>query len=499
MNIAHPLAKHAALNPQKTAIRFEQNTLSYQQLNNSANQLANYLQVLGIQRGDRVALFLPNIPEFTIAYYAIQKLGAIAVSLNSMLKSGEVTFIVNDADAKVIITTAELQQEIAQPDISQTLDIVIVETEDKSCLAPLLADMSDQFKTVELSANDPAALLYTSGTTGFPKGATLSHHNIIANIAAAIDYTDMTADDRLQIFLPLFHCFGQNFIMNASIYANAQLVLQRRFVPEQTIASITDDQVTMFFGVPTIYIYLLNADLSADVFSKTRYHFSGAAPLPQEVATQWHDKYHHRIYEGYGLTETSPFASYNHKEQFKLGSIGTPIDGVEMKIIDDEGTEVTDDKWGEIVIKGHNVMLGYWGKEQATKEAIIDGWFHSGDVGRRDEDGYFYICDRMKDMINHAGFNVYPAEIENSLHAHPAIAEVAVYGVNDGLKGEKVVASIVVKTEENVSIAELDQFCREHMAAYKIPQQWLFTDAIPKGATGKILKRVLRDAENAKN
>jgi long-chain acyl-CoA synthetase len=344
-----------------------------------------------------------------------------------------------------------------------------------------------------MNTEDPAALLYTSGTTGFPKGATLTHGNIVSNIWATVHHAGFTLNDRMALFLPLFHVFGQNFIMNATFTACATLVLHRRFVPDQVLDSIGRDRVTMFFAVPTIYINLLNMDLSKYDLSSIRYEFSAAATMPQEISAQWTERFGRPVYEGYGLTECSPFACYNHDFRHKFGSVGTPIENFEIKIFDEKDSEVPLGKWGEICIKGPGVMSGYWNRPEETSVALRNGWLHSGDTGTMDDEGFVFIVDRVKDMINVAGFKVWPAEVEQYLYRHPAVKELAVYGVPHPEKGETVLVAVVLKENMEVTTEEIIAFCREKMADYKVPAVVEFIEKLPKSATGKILKRVLRD------
>jgi long-chain acyl-CoA synthetase len=497
VNVAHALERSRERGPERAAIVCEGRTLSYAELDSAASRAANALRELGVERGDRVALFLPNIPAFAISYLGIQKLGAIAVSLNSLLKRDEVRFILEDSQPRVVVTTAAQRANVPDDELATKPVVVIAEgeaTEKDRLLEALLERASDHAPAIDVDASHPAAILYTSGTTGFPKGATLSHGNVTSNIAATERYTGMTSRDRLLLFLPLFHCFGQNFILMTGLRAGATLEMQRRFVMEQALESIQrrEGAATMLFGVPTTFITLLNAGLADDTFRSTRYCFSAAAPLPMEIARAWEEKFGHKIWEGYGLTETSPFASYNHERKHKLGSIGEAIEGVEMKVVGPDGAEVERGVWGEIVIKGPNVMLGYWNRPQDTASAIRDGWFHSGDIGVRDEDGYFSICDRLKDMIITSGFNVYPAEVENVLYAHPAVGEAAVYGAPDTVRGEQVNANVVLRPGAVANAEELIEFCRSRIAGYKTPRHIEIVAQIPKSPTGKILKRVLR-------
>ncbi|BAU64850.1 AMP-dependent synthetase and ligase [Stanieria sp. NIES-3757] len=491
MNITYHIERASKLFPDKTALIFEEKSYTYQELDRLANRMANGLTKLGVTKGDRVALFLPNIPEFIISYLGTLKLGAIAVSLNVMLKSSEVSFILNDCTAKVLVTTEELREQVIKPDIPQLQTILLAEQQIGRGISLdwIIANASPEAEAIDLNKKDPAAIVYTSGTTGFPKGATLSHGNIVSNMAAQNHCCNMTSGDRLLLYLPLFHCFGQNAVLNAGLNVGATIVLQRRFNPEQVLDAILTEKITMFFGVPTVFITLLN--LNPSILANVRYFFSAAAPMPVEIAQKWQEQYGIVIHEGYGLTETSPCACYNHNSNYKFGSIGTPIDNVAMKIVDTEGKELPPGEIGEIAIKGSNVMLGYWNRPLETAKVLKNGWFHSGDIGSMDEDGYFYIVDRLKDMINVSGFKVYPAEVENVLYQHPAVAEAAVYGLPDPFKGETVNANIVLKDGYTITETEIAAFCAEKIATYKVPKCFKFVDAIPKNATGKVLKRLL--------
>ena len=497
MNIAQHIQRGQLLFPDKIALIFEDNYFTYQQLDQLANRVANGLRGLEIQKGDRVALFLPNIPVFVFCYLGIQKIGAIAVSLNVMLKSDEVKFILNDCSAKTLITTEKLSKNVPDWDLPQLEHILIADGRSNKGinLEQLMASAASTARAVEMERDEPAAIVYTSGTTGFPKGATLSHGNIISNMYSKNRCCGMQSDDRLLLYLPLFHCFGQNAILNAGLNACATIVLQRRFDPEQVLETIATQGITMFFGVPTVFIKLLNMDTSGYNLKSVRYYFTAAAPMSGEVVQQWQEKYGCVIHEGYGLTETSPFACYNHDLKYKLGSIGAPIENVEMKIINSDGKEVKPGELGEIVVRGPNVMLGYWNRPIETAQVLRNGWFHTGDIGMMDEDGYFYLVDRLKDMINVSGFKVYPAEVENVLYAHPAIAECAVYGTSDPVKGEIVKAKILLKAGFAVTQEDIIAFCSEKMANYKIPGTIKFIHSLPKNATGKILKRLLREEE----
>ncbi len=495
MNIAHHVERGSKLFPDNIALIFEEKCFTYKQLDELAGRVANGLRSLGITVGDRVALFLPNIPEFIISYLGILKIGAIAVSVNVMLKSTEVSYILQDCTAKVIITT-ELQSEyVAIADLPQLQHILIAEgrANHQMSLAQLMASASPDAPAVEMDCHAPACILYTSGTTGFPKGATLSHGNIISNSYCANRFYRIHNRDRLLLYLPLFHCFGQNAILNTGLSACATIILHRRFDLEQVLQSIVTHQVTMFFGVPTIFIKMLNTDTNGYNLESVRYYFSAAASMPVRVAQQWQHKYGKVIHEGYGLTETSPFATYNHDLKYQLGSIGTAIDNVEIKIVDSDDDEVELGQLGEIVVRGPNVMLGYWNRPFETAQVMKNGWFHTGDIGYMDSNGFFYVVDRLKDMVNVSGFKVYPTEVENVIYQHPAIAEVAVYGIPNPIKGEVVQANIVLQAGHVITEEQIIEFCYQRMAAYKIPCTINFVDSIPKNPTGKVLKRLLRE------
>ena len=471
---------------------------TYAELDDWSSIIANGLARLGVARGQRVALFLPNIPEFVAAYLGIQKLGAVAVSLNTSLRAEETTFILQDSGAVAVFTTEQLRSSVDKQAATSVEHVIIAEGAaggEDIALSELTAGASPEILAEVMDRDDPSAILYTSGTTGKPKGACLSHGNVISNMHSFNHNCGVRPDDRLLLFLPLFHCFGQNAILNNGLNACATLVMHREFHPVTIVRSIIEDQVTMFFGVPTTFIPIYKQAAASDL-SSVRYYFSAAAPLPREIARKWQEKYQRVINEGYGLTETSPFASYNHLHWYKIGSIGALIENVEMRVVDVEtGVEVPTGESGEIVIRGPNVMLGYWNRPEATEKAIRNGWFHTGDIGRVDQDGYFYIVDRLKDMINVGGLKVYPIEVENAIYQHPAVEDVAVYGVSDPLMGERSCANIVRKAGHEADEAEIRAFCRQQLADYKIPSDIRFVDSIPKSPTGKILKRVMRIQE----
>ncbi len=497
MNIAKNIERASLYFPEKAALIFEGRIYSYRELNERINRLANALKGLGVEKGDRVGLFLPNIPAFPIAYFAAEKLGAIVVSINVMSKKREIKYIVNDSGCKIVFTASDLREEVPLDELPSLEKIIIAEGEAGNDLdmEGLIAGASPACRCLDMDPHDPAAILYTSGTTGFPKGAVLTHMNVVSNSLSAGNHSGATPEDRMQLFLPLFHCFGQNFIMNSAFTKCATLVLHRRFELEPVLEALAAHRVSMFFAVPTIYINILNTDTSGFDLSSLRYCFTAAATMPRETASQWKAKFGMSTHEGYGLTECSPHAIYNHDYRFKHGSIGSPIENVDVKIADFEGNELEPGEQGEILVRGPNVMKGYWNRPEDTEKAIRNGWLHTGDIGMMDDEGYFYITDRLKDMINAAGFNVYPNEVEQVIYQHPSVQEAAVYGVADPVRGETVHASIVLKQGAQASEESIIAFLRTNMAAYKVPRKIILTEALPKSPTGKILKRILRGDE----
>ncbi len=495
VNIAKHMEISAKLFPRQIAILFEGQVITYEDLQASIARFAAGLKGLGVERGDRVAIYLPNIPAFAIAYYAAQAVGAIAVSVNTRCTRDEVRFVLGDSSAKAVVTTGELRAHIADDELPALTHVVVAEGDrgDDLSMNAIMTESSQQWSASDMDRHDPAVILYTSGTTGMPKGATLSQGNVISNVWSFVHNCGIQKSDRILLQLPLFHCFGQNALLNSAVLAGATLVLQRGFRPDTALQAIEDHEVTMLFAVPTMFSTLVDRATPGQ-FRSVRYFFSAAASLPMELERRWQEKFGRVITQGYGLTETSPFASYNHFQQYRFGSIGTPIENVEMRIVDPQsGRSAPPGEPGEIAIRGPNVMLGYWNRPVDTAKVVRNGWFHSGDIGTMDEDGYFYIVDRLKDMIDVGGMNVYPVEVENALYAHEAVAESAVYGVPDSLMGEQVCAAVVLKPDCNATTDELVRYCAARLADFKVPRVVEMLSELPKNPSGKILKRVLRE------
>lgn len=498
MNICEHLTETARHLPEQPAILFEGQSFTYAQLDGLSIQAANRLIEAGVTPGDRVAIMLPNVPAFVVWYYAALRVGAIAVSISTRLTKNEVAFVVADCDAKAFVAGAEQLSSMAEYIPSCVARSYGVSESGNQCESkPLGGSPNGSSSWFDAQPDDPALILYTSGTTGFAKGATLSHVNVRSNVLQFNHLCDMQSDDRILLAVPLFHCFGQNALLNSALNVGATIVLQRGFDLNESKRLIREHQVTQLYGVPTMF-QLLHESCETTDLDSIRYCFSAAAKLPMQVSQRWLEKFKQPIYEGYGLTETSPFASYNHHENYIIGSIGTPIDSVEMKIADsDSGETCPPGEMGEIAMRGPNVMLGYWNRPEDTAAAIRDGWFYSGDIGRQDENDFFYVVDRVKDMIAVGGLKVYPAEVERILLDHDAIAQVAVVGFPDEVFGEKVVAFVVLSDASSalseLLIAELLQHCRDNLANYKVPKHFLSIAELPRNPSGKVLKTKLRD------
>ena len=485
MNVAQLLERAALHHADRPALIFGERRFTYAELDRDVSALAAGFTALGLARGERVALHLPNHPQFVLAYYAAQKAGLVPLSLNVTYKAEELEYIIGNAAAAAVITADGIDASLPARHRTPSVRHLLHEKDlDGLCGRASL-------RAVDVDREDTAAILYTSATTGRPKGVMLTHANIVSNSYATAHHLKMTEHDRGLCALPMFHCFGQNAIMNSLVTAGGTLVLQERFVPDAFVAAVAAHRISILYAVPTMYILFLAMTPAPD-FSPVRLCFSAAATLPGEVEARWHATHGHFIQQGYGLTETSPFASYNHDVQFRRGSVGTPIENVEMKVVDSAGREVADGELGEIVIKGPNVMKGYFGNPEATAESIRAGWFHSGDIGYRDADGYFFIVDRLKDMINVSGFKVFPREVEEVLFRHPAVKEAAVVGVPDPVRGEAVKAFVVLEEGASVTAEALQSLCRGSMASVKVPERIEFIPMLPKNPTGKVLKKDLR-------
>lgn len=513
LNLATIIETSARDHGEKAALVFGDKRLTYAQVNAAANQVANGLAAAGIGPGDKVALTCPNLPYFPIVYFGIVKTGASVVPLNVLLKNREIAFILEDSQAKAYFCfqgTPELptgeegwKAFVAVAGCENfwmiTADPAVPSPiEGAATLGRFMAGQSPSFETAQCSADDVCMIPYTSGTTGKPKGAELTHANILLNAMVARDLAALSVSDTLLVTLPLFHIYALTVQMHAGLLAGASLVLVPRFDPDAVLRLMEREEVTVFAGVPTMYWALVNhprlEDYDLDkIASNLRLGCSGGASIPVELIRNFEARFDVPIIEGYGLTETSPVVTFNHLDRVrKPGSVGTAVWGVEVKVVDFDGNEVPRGEEGEVVCRGHCVLRGYYNNPQATEEAMRGGWFHTGDIGKMDEDGYLYIVDRVKDMIIRGGFNVYPREIEEVLMTHPAVSLSAVLGVPDDEHGEEIKAYIIRKEGAAATEDEIIAWSREQLAAYKYPRVVEFRDSLPMTATGKILKKDLR-------
>jgi long-chain acyl-CoA synthetase len=488
MNLASLLTESAERDPGHVAIKLDDIQLTYELLNGATMHLAGLLRARGVGAGDRVGIMLPNVPYFPVCYYGALRRGAIVVPMNVLLKRREVAFYLKDSGAQLLFAWhgfAEDAQGGAEEAGARCVLVAPGEFEQQVGAAAPDAGVADT------GDHDTAVILYTSGTTGTPKGAELTHANLGRNAEGSRNLFGLGSEAVTLGALPLFHSFGQTCGMNATIGGGGTLTLIPRFDPGRALEIIQRDRVNIFQGVPTMYGAVLHyADRAKYDTSTLQLCASGGSAMPVELLRGFEEAFHCKILEGYGLSESSPVASFNHADrERKPGSIGTPIAGVQMRVVDEDGTDAAQGDVGEIVIHGHNVMKGYWGRPDATAETIRDGWLHTGDMGYVDEDGYFFIVDRKKDMIIRGGYNVYPREIEEVLYEHPDVREAAVVGVPHDEYGEEVGAAVALRDGASTSPEELRDFVKEQVAAYKYPRQVWIVDDLPKGPTGKILKR----------
>ena len=488
MNLAQILADSASSNPEGVAIKLDDVELNYAFLQEGARRVAGLLRARGIGPGDRVALMLPNVPYFPVCYYGALWEGCVVVPLNVLNKRREVAFYLRDSEASLLFLWHGFAQEGLDGAADAGCEAIVVtpgEFEQLVIASDPVAEM------VNRDPRDTAVILYTSGTTGTPKGAELTHANLARNCHYSLGLFGLGREAVTLGALPLFHSFGQSCGLNATVAGGGTLTLIPRFDPVKALEIIERDRVNVFQGVPTMYGAILHVpDHDRYDTSTLSVCASGGAAMPVELMRGFEQTFGCKILEGYGLSETSPVASFNHPDrERKPGSIGTPIEGVEMKVVDADDRELPVGEVGEIVIRGHNVMKGYWRREDATAEAMRNGWFHSGDLAKVDEEGYFFIVDRKKDMIIRGGFNVYPREIEEVLYEHPAVREAAVVGIPDDEYGEEVGAAVALKEGAEATPDELREFVKSQVAAFKYPRLVWLVDELPKGPTGKILKR----------
>jgi len=512
LNLATLLADSAARHPARPALVAGDTTVDYAGLDTFARMFAGALANLGIRPGEHVALLLPNVAQFSVAYFGAHYAGTPVVPLNVLLTADELTYHLEDSQAAVVVVwesfLGPLQEALERTGTVRHVIVVRADLSDLSApdadadsavtwhnLGALIGGASPVAAAHPTAADDTAVVLYTSGTTGRPKGAELTHANLVSNARAAAGLVDLGPDTVALVCLPLFHAFGMTVMHNAVLSVGGTLVLLPRFHPRTALQLMDRHRVTFLGGVPTMFMALLEADPSGCDLSALRWCVSGGAPMPAPVMSEFEARFGVTLLEGYGLSETSPAASFTVPDRPRTpGSIGYPLPGVDIRLVDDDGHVVTaPDTAGEIHVRGPNVMKGYWRNPQATAEAVVDGWFHTGDIGMTDADGALRIVDRKKDLVIRAGYNVYPREIEGVLHLHPAVAMAAVVGVPHSRLGEEVKAVITLKPGATATPKEIVAFCRRHLAAYKYPRLVEVRDSLPLGPTGKVLKTALRE------
>lgn len=488
MNIAQILTRSAERHGDRPAVQVgDERPHTYAELDRLSSSVADLLRDKNVAPGDRIALMLPNVVEFAVLFYGALRVGAVVVPMNPLLKSREIAHYVVDSGAKILFTWSSCMDEATAGAAGTGTEIMTVDPTDFLGGLPVEAP---PFPVVDRADTDTAVILYTSGTTGLPKGAELSHANLHSNIElTAFDLFDLDPDDIVLGGLPLFHVFGNTCAMNAAFVAGAKLMLLPRFTAPDALRLIEDHGITVFEGVPTMYTALL--ELEAPRTTRLRLASSGGSAMPVEVLRRFEQAYGCDVLEGYGLSETAPVVSFNQRNQSrKPGSIGTAVPGVEIRLVDEQGEPVAPGEVGEIAVRGPNVMKGYWNRPEETALVLsADGWFRTGDLATRDDDGFYFIVDRKKDMLIRGGYNVYPREIEEVLYEHPAVSEAAVVGKPDDHLGQEVAAAVVLKAGASADPDEIREFVKQRVAAYKYPRHVAIMETLPKNGTGKIVKR----------
>ncbi|MDM5225985.1 long-chain-fatty-acid--CoA ligase [Cytobacillus sp. NJ13] len=495
-NLNENLRRSARKFPEKYAYIYEDISVTYRELNQLVDQFAAGLSAQGVGKGDGVALILGNSPEFIIAYYGILRIGAIAIPINPMFTQREISYILDNSQAKVVIGHASVGSKISElkeKSKNITCFIYVDAMSQEWTWERLMETSNPDFESPFTHEEDLAVILYTSGTTGKPKGAMLSHRNLASNAKTISNLLELYDEDRVVAVLPMFHVFCMTVCLNNAISCGATVIIVPKFSPQDVVNTIRQKQATVFVGVPTMYNFIYQLpEASAEYFLSIRLCISGGASIPVELLQNFQNKFNVTILEGYGLSETSPVVAFNPlRGTRKPGSIGLNIPGVKSRVVNEEGDELPRGEIGELVVQGPNVMKGYLGMPEDTNAALMDEWFFTGDLAKMDEEEYIYIVDRKKDIIIVGGYNVYPREVEEVLYQHPSIVEASVVGVPDEGYGEIVKAYVVVK-DEQITIDDIIHFCQDKLAKYKLPKQVEFLKELPKNSTGKILRRKLR-------
>ncbi len=509
MNICELVERQAEKYKGKTFLFWKDEEVSFSQLNKLTNKVANMLFNLGIRKGDIVSIYLPNMLEYVFFYLGIPKIGAIVGPVNALFKPREIQYVVNHSEAKIIVTVPALLENVNEirEDLPCLEHIILIGEQQNNTLSySELMENASSIKPPQVEIDeklDPAAILYTSGTTGFPKGVLQTHFNIIRNSEMIVEHTKSEEDYRFMLILPLFHVNAQIVTVMTPLYCGASCILTPGFSAKKHWDTVAKYKASTFSAVPTILSILLKIPHEHLDLSSLKFVICGAAPLPIEVMKAFEEKFKCKVVEGYGLTESTCAASVNPmptltEDKRKIGSIGLPLPGTEMKIVDNNGNELPPNTKGEILCKGDHVMKGYFKNPEANQETLKDGWLYTGDIGHQDEDGIFFISDRKKDMIIRGGENIYPREIEEVLYSHPSVSLATVIGVDDEIYGELPKAFIVLKENTILNEEEIKAFCKKNLADFKVPQYFEFRSDLPKNPTGKIMKNILREEEKNK-
>lgn len=516
LNLVERVRQTALEQPERRAYHFLGSDTTYGEFEQTVSRFAYALQQLGVEKGDHVAFLLGNTPHFLISLYATMRIGATAIPVNPTYTQEEISYIIQNGDVKVVIALDGLLPLVeagvnilpqvetyiiceTTPNIGERIEALSSTAKERTFLfSEVLGKATAFIDPVHVEEDDVAIILYTSGTTGYPKGAMLTHRNLYSNARDVGHYLQMSPDDRVIATLPVFHVFALTVVVNAPLLQGATVLLAPKFSPSEIYNLAGREQATVFAGVPTMFNFLYQFDGDIKNFAHLRLAVSGGAPLPVQVLLNFEEKFKVRVSEGYGLSEASPVTCFNPLDrERKAGSIGMSIPNVDNKIVDENGNEVPVGEVGELIVRGPNVMKGYYKMPEETYNAIRGEWLYTGDLAKKDEDEYFYIVDRKKDMIIVGGFNVYPREVEEVLFSHPNVLEAAVVGMPDSNLGEAVHAYVVLK-DNHTSIEELQQYCSNRLVKYKVPTVIELLDELPKNSTGKILRRSLKEIEKAK-
>jgi long-chain acyl-CoA synthetase len=498
--------------PDGIAIRYKGKSITYEQLDTKVNQYASYFSQLGIKKGDKVVLSCLNSPEFIFSYLGIVKLGAVIVPINLLLTPDEISYIIKNSEAKImiihpiILSKLKHSNEFVKQAIGTLLKTYLAKTILKQLFKINVIMLDEDFiKNVDsikefdfeeaTDENLISTFLYTSGTTGKPKAAMLSHKNLVANTDQSSKTIEFTPKDNFICVLPMFHSFAFTVCVLLPLYRGCTVTILDSFQPKEIIDTLINENVTVFSGVPSMYVVLINAVKENKSFPYLRLAVCGGSSLPEEIFKQARESLKFPIVEGYGLSEASPVVAFNPMDKPMPGSIGFPIHDVTCKIVDENDNEIPVGEVGELTVHGNNVMQGYYHQEEQSAETLKNGWLHTGDMAKKDKEGYLYIVDRKKDMVIVGGFNVYPREVEEVLYTYPKVKEAAVVGINDGLRGEYVKAFVVLKESEECTSKELTKYLREHLALYKLPREIEFIKQIPKKCSRKNFKKSIKKSK----